>query len=189
MIKQRNWIVAAGIFAIAIAAAAAQSTGMNAALLARAKAGNAAAEVQVGECYESGKGVTQDFKQAAAWYLKAANQGNTEGELHLADLYRDGAGQAFPRNMTKAAAWYRKAANQGNAGAQGTLGMLYSLGLGVPRSDADAYFWLDLAAQAKGPNQARYAANRQNVGMNLTVGQLNAIHRREKAWKAAHTKR
>jgi len=66
------------------------------------------------------------------------------------------------------------------------MGMLYSLGLGVPKSYTDAYFWLDLAAQASGPNQARYVANRQNVGTHLTTDRLAAIHKREAKWKAAH---
>jgi hypothetical protein len=54
--------------------------------------------------------------------------------------------------FAQAAAWYRKAAEQREAGAQGTLGVLYSIGQGVPQSDVEAYFWLDLAAAAKGPS-------------------------------------
>ena len=71
--------------------------------------------------------------------------------------------------MTQAAAWYRKAADQGDADAQATLGVLYSVGQGVELSNADAYFWLDLAADVSGPNQEKYAAERQMVGQHITA--------------------
>jgi len=167
-------------------AATAQSTDIDAALLAKANAGDPAAEVQVGEAYEAGNGVAQDLNQAAAWYLKAAKQNNIPGELHLAVLYRDGGGNTFPRDLTKAAAWYLKAAGQGDVGAQGTMGMLYTLGVGVPRSDVEAYFWLDLASSVQGPDQARYDMNRQNVGTRITAGQFDEVEQRVAAWKAAH---
>lgn len=179
-------LVAVIVLGAAAGGTAAQNGGVDAALLAKANAGDAAAEVQVGERYAEGIDVTQDYQQAAAWYDRAAKQGNIAGELHLADLYRDGRGKAFARDPAQAAALYRKAADQGDAGAQGTLGMLYTLGLGVPRSDVEAYFWLDLAASAKGPKQAQYAANRQNVGTRITADELEDVQQRVAKWKAAH---
>jgi uncharacterized protein len=163
-----------------------QATGIDAALLAKANAGDAVAEVLVGESYAAGKGVPADPKQAALWYKKAADQGNVSGELHLAVLYRDGAGKSFPRDVEQAASWYRKAADAGDPGAQGTLGILYAFGQGVPRNDVEAYFWLDLAAAVKSENQAQYAVNRQNVGARITADQLSDIQDREAQWKAAH---
>jgi TPR repeat protein len=105
--------------------------------------------------------------------------------MHLAVLYRDG-GKGFPRDMAQAAAWYRKAADQGDPSAQGTLGMLYTVGQGVDRSDVEAYYWLDLAADVKGPNQAQYAANRQVVGTRITADELADVQDRVAKWKAAH---
>ena len=149
-------------------------------------------QVQVGEQYahagateHSEAMAAQDYKQAATWYLKAADQNILAGELHLAALYRDG-GNGFPRDMAQAAAWYRKAADQGDVTAQGTLGVLYSMGQGVPQSDAEAYFWLDLAASVKGPNQEKYAANRQMIGERITADELADVQDRVAAWKAAH---
>ncbi|MGB7548811.1 MAG: tetratricopeptide repeat protein [Terracidiphilus sp.] len=173
------------VLAPALLPARAQTAGMDPALLAKANAGDAAAEVLVGEKYAQGSGVAQDSKQAAAWYRKAAEQGNIAGEIHLAALYRDG-GKGFPRDRTQAAAWYRKAAEQGDAGAQGTLGLLCSMGLGVAQSDVEAYYWLDLAASVKGPNQAQYAANRQNIGTRITADELAAVQERVAQWKAVH---
>src|SRR5579871_6806360 len=164
--KRRVQTVLLAIFFCAMLHA--QSAEIDSALLAKATSGDAAAQVQVGEAYAEGKGVTRDPQKAAEWYKKAADAGSISAELHLAVLYRDGAGKTFPRDAQQAAAWYRKAADQGDTGAQGTLGMLYTLGQGVNRSDVDAYFWLDLAASAAGPNQAQYMANRQNVGTRIT---------------------
>ena len=175
----------------ALAQVAPQIPVVDPALLAKAAAGDIAAQVKVGEAYASGSGGTRDarqlaadYQQAAVWYRKAADQGNPAAQVHLGDLYRDGRGVA--RDMTQSVAWYRKAAELGDIGAQGKLGILYSVGMGIPRDDVEAYFWLCLAADAKGPDQARYAANRQSVGEHITTDQQAAVEDRVAAWKAAH---
>jgi hypothetical protein len=162
-----------------------QNSGIDAALLAKANAGDAAAQVLVGESYAAGKGVERDLKQAAESYRKAAEKGDVAGQVHLAALYRDG-GKGFPRDMAQAVEWYRKAAEQGNAEAQATLGLLYSMGQGVAHNDVEAYYWLDLAAAVKGPNQERYAANRQMIGTHITVEELEAVQERVAKWLVAH---
>jgi uncharacterized protein len=175
-----------------VAQAAGQSANADAALVAKANAGDAAAQVQVGESYAHAAEnthdkvqVAEDYKQAEAWYRKAADQNNLAGELHLAALYRDG-GIGFPRDMAQAAAWYRKAADQGDPDSQATLGVLYSMGQGVPQSYVEAYFWLDLAASVKSENQEKYAANRQMIGQHITADELADVEDRVAAWKAAH---
>jgi TPR repeat protein len=168
-----------------------QAVAVDPALLAKANAGDASSQVLVGDAYAAGKGVardskqlTDDYKQAASWYRKAADHGNTVAQIHLADLYRDGRG--VTRDPTQAAAWYRKAAELGDSAAQGTLGILFSVGMGVPHDDVEAYYWLCLAAAVKGPNQARYVANRQSIGEHITTDQQAAVEDRVAAWKAAH---
>ena len=146
----------------------------------------------VAKAYAAGSGAPgasadENDTSAAEWYHKAADQGNVEAEIRLADCYRDGKG--VTRDMALAAAWYRKAADQGDSTAQGTLGLLYAVGAGIPRDDVEAYFWLDLAASVAGPNQDRYAANRQNVGTRITADELATVRRRETKWKAAHAAR
>jgi TPR repeat protein len=89
----------------------AQASGIDATLLAKANSGNASAQVQVGEAYETGKGVARDPNQAAAWYRKAADQKSISAELHLARLYRDGGGKDLSRDVEQSADWYRKAAD------------------------------------------------------------------------------
>jgi TPR repeat protein len=184
-------LLAWGLAPVLAQAPGALTTTVDPALLAKASAGDAAAQVKAGEAYAAGSGTPReqrqlaaDYGQAAAWYRKAADQGNVAAQIHLGDFYRDGRGVA--RDMEQAVAWYRKAADQGDAGAQGTLGLLYSVGMGIPRDDVEAYYWLSLAALTQGPNQAKYAANRQSVGEHITTDQQSEVENRVAAWKAAH---
>lgn len=184
-------LVLIALFTSALVCANAQSAAIDPALLTKANTGDAAAQVQVGESYAAGNGQArtakqsaEEYRQAAEWYRKAAVQGNIAGEMHLAALYRDGKGVA--RDMEQAAGWYRKAAEQGDATAQATLGVLYSMGQGVEHNDVEAYYWLDLAAAVKGPNQEKYAANRQMIGTHITADELEAVQERVAQWKSAH---
>jgi hypothetical protein len=193
---QGKQLVLAMLFASALVPAFAQAasppaTGIDAAVLAKANAGDAASQVLVGDSVAAGNGqarnakqLAEDYKQAAEWYRKAAEKGDIAGEMRLAALYRDGSG--VTRDMAQAAEWYRKAAEQGDATAQATLGVLYSMGQGVPHNNVEAYYWLDLAAAAKGPNQEKYAANRQMIGTHITADELADVEERAANWLAAH---
>jgi len=169
-----------------------RNTDIDPALLAKANAGDPAAQVQVGDSNRAAgdglaltpKQASEYYKLAAAWYLKAAEQGSVVGQMRLAEFYRDGKGVA--RDLGQAAEWYRKAAEQGDVTAQGALGVLYSFGQGVAQDYVEAYYWLDLAASVKGPNQEKYAANRQMVGTHITAGELADVQEREAKWLAEH---
>lgn len=93
-----------------------------------AEQGDVKAQIYLGGMYDRGNGMTQDFKSAAKWYLKAANQGNDEAQYSLASMYQ--AGEGVPKDLNKAKEWYLKAANQGLAKAQLGLAALLLLGDG-----------------------------------------------------------
>jgi TPR repeat protein len=197
VVNHSEYLLAAAMFLGVHLSAAAQtpapSAAIDPALQVKANAGDPAAQVAMGEHYAQAAAsdddkvqMAGDYQQAVAWYRKAADQNYIPAEMHLAALYRDGGGKIIPRDMEQAATWYRRAADQGDPTAQATLGVLYSMGQGVPHSDVDAYFWLDLAASVKGPNQEKYAANRQMIGERITADELSDVHDRVVAWKAAH---
>ncbi len=205
MAKRSKYSILVAMFLGTLLSAAAQTAtpvagptpgpnpGIDPALQAKADAGDAAAEVALGEHYAQAAAtdddktqMARDYQQELAWYRKAADQNYIPGEMHLAALYRDGGGKTIPRDMEQAATWYRRAADQGDPAAQATLGVLYSFGQGVPQNYVEAYFWLDLAASVSGPNQEKYAANRQMVGQHLTTDQVSDVQDRVTAWKAAH---
>ena len=66
--------------------------------------------------YEKAEGVAQDYARAAAWYRKAAGEGDAMAQFNLGWMYDYGRGVA--QDDAQAVAWYRKAAEQGDARAQ-----------------------------------------------------------------------
>ena len=114
------------------------------ALTRQAESGNAEAQRNLGEAYETGKGVSRDYTQAAIWYRKAAEQGDEQAQFQLAFLCEIGRGVA--QDYKQAAEWYRKAAEQGNIEAQYSLGLDFRDGKGVPQDYTQAAQWLRKAA-------------------------------------------
>ena len=94
-----------------------------AALKQQAIHGKAAAQCSLGAMYEDGKGLPQDYAQAALWYRKAAEQGDAEAQFFLGSLYLDGHG--VPQDVAQGEAWLHKADEQGYAGARLMLIILY----------------------------------------------------------------
>jgi uncharacterized protein len=82
----------------------------------RAEKGDANAQFVLGLKYDTGKGVPQDYAEAAKWYRKAAEQGYAEAQFNLGSMYDEGRG--VPQDYAEAAKWYRKAKDQGVASAQ-----------------------------------------------------------------------
>ena len=58
----------------------------------------------------AGEGATQDYAQAAQWYLKAADQSHSLAQFNLAVMYA--AGQGVPRDEAKSRVWMQKAADR-----------------------------------------------------------------------------
>lgn len=76
--------------------------------LPKAKAGDAEAQVYVGEIFEKGLGQLADPAAAAEWYLRASEQGNSRALINLGYLYETGLG--VERNLVTAMNYYRAAA-------------------------------------------------------------------------------
>ena len=72
---------------------------------------SAKAYYQIGYMYDHGEGVPQDGKEAAAWYLKAAEKGHVKSQYRLGLMYASGFG--VDQDLKEAAKWYKKAAAQG----------------------------------------------------------------------------
>src|ERR1043165_9947716 len=128
----------------------AQQSDFNA-IKTKAEKGDAKAQTELGQIYEVGQGVKQDYAEAVKWYRKAAEQDYDEAENLLGDMYAGGLG--VPNHSEaeldkEAANWYRKAAEQGNAKAQSNLGGMYRFGHGVPQDYVEAYKWFNLAASS-----------------------------------------
>jgi|GEM_PF-5640471 len=105
-------------------------------LRAAAFRGDAAAQIDLGLCYERGSGVAQNDGEAARWYRLAAEQGDAIAQRNLGWMYENGRGVA--RDERQAVVWYSKSAAQGFAGGQVNLGYMYERGRGVPISLEEA---------------------------------------------------
>jgi len=116
--------------------------------------GRASAQHHLGTLYTNGKGVPQDYAQAAAWFLKAAIQGHADAQLKLGLFYMQGHG--VPQDRVQATEWLRKAAVQGNASAQFNLGASYNNGQGAPQDYAQAVQWFRKAAD-QGSGDAQFS--------------------------------
>jgi len=135
---------------------------------AAAESGDATAQAGMGDAYLSWP---RDPVKAAAWYRKAAGQGNAEAQYSLGTLLEQGG--TLPQDPTQAAAWLRRAAEQGHYRAMFALGQLYADGFGVDRDYVLAYVMLDLVVQHAGSPQSRYyAADRDALAQRMTPEQL-----------------
>lgn len=86
---------------------------------AEAEKGNSDAMCHLGEMYQNGQGVEENFREALKWYKKAADNGNITGMFCVAVLYdpdfytadlRDQIGE----NEEESIIWYKKAAEAGD---------------------------------------------------------------------------
>ena len=76
-----------------------------------AEQGNAVAQCCVGEMYEKGRGVSQDYAKAVEWYRKSAEQGNATARYKMGVMCEQGRG--ISQDYVTAVEWYRKSAEQG----------------------------------------------------------------------------
>ena len=99
----------------------------------------------VGYKFMNGNGVPQNYTEAFNYFLKAAENGDSNSQERLGYLYYMGYG--VKKNAAKAAEWWLKAAEQGDAVAQCCLGSRYHNGEGVEQNYAEAFKWFSMAAE------------------------------------------
>ncbi len=68
-----------------------------------AERGNPAAQSYLGFLFETGRGVPQNYTEAAMWYRRAAEQGDSLAQYSLGLLYD--RGQGVPRDIIEASKW------------------------------------------------------------------------------------
>ena len=78
----------------------------------QAEQGVAKAQFNLGVRYDNGRGVPQDYAEAAKWYRRAAEQGHASAQYNLGVMYS--IGQGVPQNNREAYIWFSLAAASGN---------------------------------------------------------------------------
>jgi TPR repeat protein len=145
---------------------------------AKAEAGNAGSQVELGRRYEQGKGVAKDQAEAVKWFRKAAEQNFAKAQFNLGVCYAHGEGVAkdeveaesarvfgMAKDPVEAVKWYRKAAEQNLAKAQYILGACYAHGEGVSEDHVEAVKWYRKAAEQN------YATAQENLGVCYVSGE------------------
>ena len=130
---------------------------------AKAEAGDAESQVQLGLRYDKGEGVAKDHAEGARWYRKAADQNYARAQYALGLCYLDGEG--VPKNQVEGVKWLRKAAEQNFAGAQYNLGVCYAHGTGVAKDPVEAVKWYRKAAEQN------FAEAQDNLGVCYAHGE------------------
>jgi len=122
--------------------------------------GNVGAEYALGEIFSHrrfhfwfSEEVEKNDREAAVWYLRAAQNGYADAQLQLGSMYKDGVGVEKSEReaavwLRKGVEWYRKAAELGDPDAQNWLGWMFAKGrYGVERNEQQAIAWLTKAAE------------------------------------------
>ncbi|GAA0711440.1 hypothetical protein GCM10009105_13350 [Dokdonella soli] len=106
--------------------------------------GNVVAMCNLGDLYQSGRGVTVDFAKAKTLYERSVAGGNVACDAKLGNLYYRGDG--VQRDYASALRYYEMGAEWGEAVAQNNLAIVYRDGEGIERNDAEALKWTRRAA-------------------------------------------
>ncbi len=115
-------------------------------IVAMAQKGIAAAQYDLGVCYNYGLGIDENPALAAQWFFKAAQQADGDAQFALGRLYLEGRG--VPQTDDAARKWFEVAAQHGHPAAQNQMGYFYLNGTGgVKKNPVLAMQWWLEAAQ------------------------------------------
>ena len=148
--KRFNPIIPAAIFAVLLAVLFYFYSGFHYPEAVRdsfqkARSGDPAAQVFLGDYWASGEGGKEDSKRAVLWYWLAAEQGNDDAEYSLALCYREGKG--VEKDIEAYRHWLERAARQENAAAQFDFGQYFELGYEGKPNLSRAKYWYEKAAE------------------------------------------
>lgn len=104
---------------------------------------------RVYEAWENGRGTEYGYKkirddrdEAARWWIRAAEGGNTAAMINLAEFFGRGRSyRSLPADKAQAHYWYRCAAEAGDEEGMRVLAYHYCYGIGVPRDRKEARKW------------------------------------------------
>jgi uncharacterized protein len=160
----RALLLTVGVILLAGYVASAEGTDITQ-LKADAQKGYASQQIELAAAYFTGNGVTQDAKQAAYWYQKAAEAGDPEAENEIGFFYQAGIG--VPIDHARALHWYQLAAASGLTRAKVNLGVVYVWGLGVAKDEELAMQFFHEAASRGDGAAASYLGDLYYFGIGV----------------------
>lgn len=130
---------------------------------ARAEAGDAHAQFELGAMYHTGESVPKDLKLARKWFEKSAAQGDSRSQFNLGIMAY--TGEDGVQDYDEARRWFLLAAEQDNPRAQYNLGIVYYRGEGVVQDFSEALNYF-MKAGERGFNEAQF-----NLGVMYLMGE------------------
>lgn len=113
-----------------------------------ANAGQRDAQFYLGQTFSHGRGVARNLQTAQAWYRRAAENGQVLGMRELGTIYLNGT-EITPSDGQEAMRWLSAAAEAGDAVAMHNIAIGSITGTVIPRDDALALRWLEIASSQK----------------------------------------
>lgn len=111
-----------------------------------AKLGHTSSMALLAKLYSRGTHVSLDRREAAAWYLKAADSGDVSSQFVVGCLYSRGDG--IECDLQRAVRYFEASAQKGNIEAAFNLGVLYTNEVDATQNRSQAKFWFQLASEA-----------------------------------------
>lgn len=140
-------------------------------IVRKAKAGDAAAQFELGSRFNYGRSVPKNVHEALRWLRSSAQRGHVEAQRLLALKFYHG--YDITADHAEALQWASRLADAGDVPGQMMLANMYANGEGTPRQLVRAYAWYDIAAAT-----AQQAVERGDV--SLTALQDAALEQRER---------
>ena len=120
----------------------------------KSEAGDGEAMHDLGQVYYDGEGVTQDYKEAARWWILSSDANSTKWSNHsqykkawclyyLGNMHAGGRG--FPKDLGEAMNWWQKSAERGDPDAAFSLAEAYFNGEGTSIDLIKACAWYEVA--------------------------------------------
>ncbi len=124
-----------------------------------AYAGQPNALFQLGEFYEKGNGVPQDYKNAFGFYLMGALKGDMKSQYRVSRLYL--AGRGVPQDFENGLKWLSRSARQGYVVAQKDLADARA-SMPALKNLPDAYAWYSIIAAFNSDEVGEEARKKRN---------------------------
>lgn len=141
-------------------------------LTARAKQGDAAAQVELGVKYFTADGVAENIPEAIRLFALAADKKSLDAQLNLGWIYGHTEGYL---DAAKSATYYGMAAAQGNPDAQYFLGLMYLNGEGIKKEPVKAAEWLKKSALQNKTEAQTALGDLYETGQGVKADKVEAL--------------
>jgi TPR repeat protein len=143
-----------------------------------------AAMYELGNMFDEGVGVAQNYEEASKWFYRAADLGSGEAMNSLGIAYATGRG--VPQSYALSFRWLFKAVEKGSIEAMSNIAKAFYLGAGRPVSYSEAAKWFELAAMNGNASAMNNLALMYDKGMGVTQNHHVAVVLLERSAKRGY---